>query len=47
MPPLAAKPYLRSVTLDPRAEIDLDTYPFTIPAVRELGLPTASWRRWA
>lgn len=38
MPPLAAKPYLRSVTLDPKAEIDLDTYPFTIPAVRELGL---------
>lgn len=38
MPPLAAKPYLRSVTLDPKAAIDLDAYPFTIPAVRELGV---------
>lgn len=38
MPPLTAKPYLRSVTIDPRADIDLDTYPFTIPAVRAMGL---------
>jgi len=38
MPPLSAKPYLRSVTIDPRAEIDLDSYPFTIPAVREMGV---------
>jgi predicted ATPase len=38
MPPLTAKPYLRSVQIDPRADIDLDRYPFTIPAVRELGV---------
>lgn len=38
MPPLSAKPYLRSITIDPRAEIDLDTYPFTIPAVRDMGV---------
>ena len=38
MPPLAAKPYLRSVQVDPHADIDLDSYPFTIPAVRELGV---------
>jgi predicted ATPase len=38
MPPLTAKPYLRSVTLDPRAEIDPAAYPFTIPAVRGMGL---------
>jgi predicted ATPase len=36
--PLAAKPYLRSVMLDPHAEVDTDSYPFTIPAVRELGV---------
>jgi predicted ATPase len=36
--PLAAKPYLRSVMLDPHAEIDTGSYPFTIPAVRELGV---------
>lgn len=34
--PLSAKPYLRSVAIDPQAEIDLDSYPFTIPAVRAL-----------
>ncbi|CAH0219184.1 Vitamin B12 import ATP-binding protein BtuD [Massilia sp. Bi118] len=34
----AAKPYLRSVAIAPGAEPDLDEYPFTIPAVRELGL---------
>jgi predicted ATPase len=38
MPPLTAKPYLRSVRIDPLAEIDLERYPFTIPAVRELGV---------
>jgi predicted ATPase len=39
MPPLSAKPYLRSVTIDPpQAGIDLDSYPFTIPAVRALGV---------
>jgi predicted ATPase len=36
--PLAAKPYLRAVQVDPRAAIDLTRYPFTIPAVRELGV---------
>jgi predicted ATPase len=35
---LSAKPYLREVSIDPRAEVDLDAYPFTIPAVRELGV---------
>jgi len=38
MPPLSAKPYLRSVTIDPRPEIDVDSYPFTIPAVRDMGV---------
>jgi predicted ATPase len=38
MPPLTAKPYLRSVTIDPHADIDLDNYPFSIPAVRGMGL---------
>ena len=38
MPPLTKKPYLRSVTLDPRAEVDPASYPFTIPAVREMGV---------
>jgi predicted ATPase len=38
MPALSSKPYLRSVTIDPRADIDLERYPFTIPAVRELGV---------
>jgi predicted ATPase len=33
-----AKPYLRSVTIDPAAEIDPERYPFSIPAVRELGV---------
>jgi predicted ATPase len=33
----AAKPYLRSVAIDPAADLDLDSYPFSIPAVRELG----------
>ena len=34
----AAKPYLRSVTIDPDAQVDADEYPFLIPAVRELGV---------
>ena len=38
MPMLDAKPYLRSVTIDPRADIDAERYPFTIPAVRDLGV---------
>jgi predicted ATPase len=32
--PLAAKPYLRAVSLAPDGEIDCDSYPFTIPALR-------------
>jgi len=32
------KPYLRSVSVDPRADIDYDSYPFTIPAVRDMGV---------
>jgi len=38
MPPLTHKPYLRSVMVDPKVEVDPDSYPFTIPAVREMGL---------
>src|SRR5438067_5118060 len=34
----AAKPYLRSVSIDPDADLDLDNYPFSIPAVREMGV---------
>jgi predicted ATPase len=34
----AIKPYLRSVSLDAKVELDPDTYPFSIPAVRELGV---------
>jgi predicted ATPase len=34
---LSAKPYLRSVTIDPAAEVDPERYPFSIPAVRQLG----------
>ncbi len=35
---LAAKPYLQSVCIRPDADLDYDTYPFSIPAIRELGL---------
>ena len=35
---LAAKPYLRSITLAPGSRIDEQVYPFSIPAVRELGV---------
>jgi len=38
MPPLTAKPYLRSVTIDPQADLDFDRYPFNIPAVRAMGV---------
>jgi predicted ATPase len=34
----SVKPYLRSVALDPTVEVDAERYPFSIPAVRELGL---------
>jgi predicted ATPase len=34
----AAKPYLRSVTIDPDVQVDAEAYPFSIPAVRELGV---------
>jgi predicted ATPase len=33
---LSAKPYLRSISLDPKARIDYDAYPFTIPAIRKM-----------
>jgi predicted ATPase len=36
--PLQTKPYVRSVSIDPRATLDFDTYPFSIPAVREMGV---------
>jgi hypothetical protein len=35
--PLAAKPYLREVSIDPDAEFDTGQSPFSIPAVRALG----------
>lgn len=35
---LAPKPYLREISIDPNADIDYDSFPFTIPAVRELGV---------
>jgi predicted ATPase len=35
---LTAKPYLREISIDPKAGIDYHSYPFTIPAVRELGV---------
>lgn len=35
---LSVKPYLRTVSIDPRAEIDFASYPFSIPAVRELNV---------
>ncbi len=34
---LTAKPYLQEVSVRPGAEFDADTYPYNIPAVRELG----------
>lgn len=33
---LPVKPYLQHVSLHPEAGFDLDAYPYTIPAVREL-----------
>ena len=34
---LSAKPYLRDIEIDPRADVDWSTYPFHIPAVRAMG----------
>ncbi len=34
---LEAKPYLREISIDPEACFNQDEYPFSIPAVRELG----------
>ena len=34
---LQAKPYLREIFIDPDARFDEDEYPFSIPAVREMG----------
>ena len=35
---LTAKPYLREISIHDDAAIDLDSYPFTIPAVRDMGV---------
>lgn len=35
---LSIKPYLRSVSIAQHAKVDLDAYPFTIPAVRDMGV---------
>lgn len=37
---LTAKPYLREISIHEKAQFDLDSYPFTIPAVREMGVIT-------
>lgn len=34
---LQAKPYLREISIDANAQFDEDEYPFSIPAVREMG----------
>jgi predicted ATPase len=34
---LSAKPYLRDIEIDPRADVDWSAYPFNIPAVRAMG----------
>ncbi|MFS2036544.1 AAA family ATPase [Polaromonas sp. CT11-55] len=34
---LTPRPYLQQVSIRPDAEIDLDSYPYSIPAVREIG----------
>ncbi len=34
---LKPRPYLQNVSIKPDAQIDFDAYPFTVPAVRELG----------
>jgi predicted ATPase len=35
---LSAKPYLRAVSLDRKARVDFDSYPFAIPVVRGMGV---------
>ncbi|MCE3607712.1 AAA family ATPase [Massilia sp. P8910] len=35
---ISAKPYLREISIADDAGIDFDSYPFTIPAVREMGV---------
>ena len=34
---LAAKPYLQQVCIDPAPDVDLEQYPFAIPAIKNLG----------
>jgi predicted ATPase len=34
---LEAKPYLQTVSIHPDAEVDFNAYPYSIPAVREMG----------
>lgn len=36
--PISAKPYLCEVSIAGDAEIDFDSYPFNIPAVRDMGV---------
>ncbi|NHZ34731.1 AAA family ATPase [Massilia rubra] len=35
---LSVKPYIREISIADEAEIDFDSYPFTIPAVRDMGV---------
>lgn len=35
---ISAKPYLREISIAGDAEIDFDSYPFNIPAVRDMGV---------
>jgi len=35
---LTSRPYLREVSLQPRADVDLEEYPFNIPAIKHLSV---------
>jgi predicted ATPase len=35
---ISAKPYLREISIDEDADLDVGAYPFNIPAVREMGV---------
>lgn len=35
---LTPKPYLRTIALDPEADIDFESFPFSIPAIRDMSV---------
>lgn len=37
---LTAKPYLQKISLNPEMDINANQFPFTIPAIREVGTIT-------